>query len=146
MLKVYLAAPYVMKDVIQERATELRVVGIEITSSWINEKHKPTVQMHEITKEEHQQYALQDIQDVVAADILVFHTDPTKTIVRGGRHVEFGIAIGIGLTRHMPILVVGQDHENIFHYLPQVTHWDSWDQVKKALCDIHTWDEISSRA
>lgn len=135
-MRVYLAAPYSMKEVIKARAEQLRTYGIEVTSSWLNEPHKPTTQMHELTHEEHQAYALADVRDVVDADILVFQTDVTKTIVRAGRHVEFGIAVGLGLTRSMPIFVVGMDYENIFHHLPQVTHYASWDQTKEALIDL----------
>src|SRR5882672_7222295 len=98
-MKVYIAAPYRMKNEIKARAMGLRDCGIEVTSSWLNEPHKPNTQMGDLTHEEHQKYALQDVQDVVAADILVLLTDPTKTIVRAGRHVEFGIAVGLGLSR-----------------------------------------------
>jgi nucleoside 2-deoxyribosyltransferase len=135
-LKVYIAAPYIMKDLIIARAAELRAAGIEVTSSWITEPHKPTTQMHELTHEEHQGYAVTDIQDVQTADVLVFHTDPTKTLVRAGRHVEFGIAVGIGLTRSFPILVVGEDYENIFHHLPQVWMHGPWEEVKKTLITL----------
>jgi nucleoside 2-deoxyribosyltransferase len=135
-LKVYLAAPYVRKDEILDHAIELRASGITVTSSWLDEPHKPTTQMHELTHEEHQAYALADISDVVSADVFVFFTDPSKTIVRAGRHVEFGIALGLGLTRSMPIFVVGQERENIFHHCPQVYHFDSWFQVKGQLVDL----------
>ncbi len=133
-LKVYLAAPYLMKDEIQARAEELRASGIVVTSSWLTEPHAPSTQMADITPEQHRTYAIQDMKDVRAADILVFWTDPTKTIIRAGRHVEFGVALGIGLTRKIPIFVVGTEYENIFHYMPQVTHFDSWEKVKDLLC------------
>lgn len=135
-LKVYLAAPYSMKDLINARASELRAGGVEVTSSWLNEPHAPTTQMGELTDDQHRTYAVQDVKDVAAADILVFHTEPTKTIVRAGRHVEFGIAIGIGLTRPMPIFVVGTDNENIFHHLPQVWMHEPWEIVKQQLFRI----------
>ena len=86
--------------------------------------------MHELPHEDHQVYALRDIEDVRAADILVLFTDPTKTIFRAGRHVEFGMAIILGI----PILVVGGEYENIFHHLPQVIHFSTWEKVKTHLC------------
>lgn len=141
-LKVYLAAPYGMKDEMLCRANELRAAGVIITSSWLNEPHAPTTQMHELTHEEHQVYAIQDVKDVVTADVLVFQTDPTKTIVRAGRHVEFGIAIAIGwLKRPMPIFVVGEDYENIFHHLPQVTHFASWELLRDFLIHLAKTDQ-----
>jgi|SRR5579864_1666814 len=128
-MKVYLAAPYVRKDEITACAEELRAGGVEVTSTWLNEPHKPTTQMHELTHEEHQVYAIQDVKDVRAAKLMVFFADPTGTIVRGGRHVEFGIA----LERRMPIFVIGQQHENIFHHMPGVMHFDSWEKVRDLL-------------
>jgi nucleoside 2-deoxyribosyltransferase len=127
-MKVYLAAPYVTKDAVKERAVELRARGIEVTSRWLEEPHKSSTQLGELSFEDHQKYALQDVEDVIAADVLVFFTDPTKTILRGGRHVEFGIAVALG----MPIFVVGFEEENIFHYLPAVQH-DTWEETVKQL-------------
>ena len=136
-MNVYLAAPYSMKDTIAERAKDLADFGILCTSTWVTEPHDPKIQMSELTPEYHQKYAIQDVQDVQRSDIFVFHIDPSKTIVRGGRHVEFGIFIGLhanydGSLRE-PIFVVGEDHENIFHYLPNVRHFANWEAALNAL-------------
>ena len=136
-MKVYLAAPYSMKDIIVERAKELRNLGISVTSTWIDEPHKPTTQMHELTHEEHQTYALNDVGDVEAANVFVFHTDETGKIVRAGRHVEFGMAVILGRLRYMPIVVVGNQYENIFHHLPNVFHYPTWAEAKAALVALN---------
>lgn len=128
-MKVYLAAPYSAKDLIKGYANELRASGVEVTSSWLDEPHKPNTQMHDLTHEEHQGYAVRDVQDVQVADILVLFTDSTKTIIRAGRHVEFGIAV----QRKIPIYVVGDLYENIFHHLPGVTHFKSWTILSQML-------------
>lgn len=127
-MKIYLAAPYKSKELMSTYAAELRAGGITVTSSWLNEPHKPETQMGDLTHEQHRAYALQDIKDVQAADILVFFTDKTKTIVRGGRHVEFGVAV----QRRIPIYVIG-DFENIFHHLPRVIHFTKWAAVRNML-------------
>lgn len=127
-MKLYLAGPYRCKDEINVRAAELRTLGFTITSRWLEETHAPNVQLHEVTEEDKKTYALHDVQDIRTADVLVFFTDPTKTIVRGGRHVEFGIAI----ERLMPIVVIGE-HENVFHYLPSIKHVENWEQAKNML-------------
>lgn len=128
MLKVYLAAPYSWKEQMQAYRTELNDMNVEVTSRWLDEPHKPTTQIGDLEPPDFQKYAIQDVNDVRYADVLIFFTDPTKTIVRGGRHVEFGIA----LERGMDIYVLGP-HENIFHYLANVTHFENWDQLKNAL-------------
>lgn len=131
-MKLYLAAPYSQKDQMNIYAAELRAGGIEITSSWLNEIHAATVQMQDLSHEENRKYAVQDVKDVQEADILVFFTDPTKAIVRAGRHVEFGIAV----QRGVPIYVVGEEMENIFHHLGLVTHFKKWDDVRFLLCAL----------
>jgi nucleoside 2-deoxyribosyltransferase len=131
-MKVYLAAPYSRKDQISEYAAELRAGGITVTSSWLTEPHKPDTQFQELPPEVHRDYALQDVKDVQAAEALVLFTDPTKKIFRAGRHVEFGIAVQRGI----PILVVGKEYENIFHYLPKVLHLDTWADVRDLLIDL----------
>jgi nucleoside 2-deoxyribosyltransferase len=129
-MRVYIAAPYSMKDTIKQDADDLLKYNITCTSSWVLEPHKPTTQMQDLTHETHQKYALQDVEDVLQADVLVFHTDPTKTIVRGGRHVEFGMAVMMNrLGSSTPIYCVGMEEENIFHHLPQVKHFATWADV-----------------
>ncbi len=110
-------------------AAELRALGIIVTSSWLEEPYKPTVQVHEVSHDENQKYALKDIDDVVAADLMVFFNEPTKKIIRAGRHVEFGMALALGLRRPYPIFVVGMENENIFHHCPQVYHFAEWSDV-----------------
>jgi hypothetical protein len=134
-MNVYLAAPYSMKYTIAERAKDLADAGINCTSTWVTEPHDPKIQMSELSPEYHKKYAIQDVRDVQRSDIFVFHTDPSKTIVRGGRHVEYGIFVGLRLARGSedPIFVVGEDHENIFHYLPNVRHFATWEETLMAL-------------
>jgi nucleoside 2-deoxyribosyltransferase len=131
-MKIYLAAPYVQKPDIEQCAAELRKGGVVVTSSWLDEPHKPSTQMHELTHEEHQAYAIRDVKDVRAADVLVLFTEPTKTIVRAGRHVEFGIAVQRGI----PIYVVGEEYENIFHHLPKVVHFKHWSVLRDFLIQM----------
>lgn len=131
-MKVYLAAPYSTKEYVTACAQELRDLGIIVTSSWLNEPHAPGTQMSELTPELHQKYAMRDEIDVREADVFVFFTDPTGTIVRGGRHVEFGMAVILG----KPICVVGNQHENIFHFLPNVFHFENWETAKTRLRDF----------
>ena len=136
-LRVYIAAPYSRKDEMNFVKSRLLEIGIGVTSSWLKEPHSPTAQMGDLSHEEHQTYALQDIADVRAADAMLFFTDPTKTIIRAGRHVEFGMAVALNEFRfgNYPIFVVGQDRENIFHHLDNVSHYDSWKDARNALVE-----------
>lgn len=136
-MKVYIAAPYSMKDIIKARAQELISLGIGVTCSWVNEPHKPSTQMIDLTHEQNQAYAIQDVEDVFAGDALVFHTDQTKTLVRAGRHVEFGMAVLKNrFIKPTPIIVVGDEYENIFHHLPNVSHFETWESAKDHLIEL----------
>lgn len=122
-MKIYLAGPYQHKDKIINYANAARAVGIEITSSWLEEPHDSKIELKDLTEEQHATYALRDLRDIDVADALVlFAVPPTDTpIPRAGRHVEFGYALAQGLE----IVVVG-GKENIFHYLPWVKHVATW--------------------
>ncbi len=113
-----------------------------MTSRWLEETYAPTVQLVDVPIEDNQKFCTQDIEDVLAADVMVFFTDPTKTITRAGRHVEFGIAVGLGLSRPFPIFVVGQEYENIFHYLGQVQHFNDWEKARQRLLQLHRIERV----
>ncbi len=135
-LRVYFAAPYSTKETMRVYAEELRARDIIVTSSWLEETEKPSVQLQEVSEAKNREYALRDVQDVSAADILVLWTDPTKKIIRQGRTAELGVAVGIGLTRVLPIFIIGNEYENIFHYLPQVTRFSTWDEARQRLFEL----------
>ena len=126
--RVYLAAPYSLKPLMEQYARELKEDDINVVSSWLEEPHPPDIQLWEVPAETHRQYAVRDIEDIHNSDAMVFFVDQTRSLVRGGRHVEFGIA----LESNIPIFVVG-DFENMFHYLPQIEHFSNWELAKNAL-------------
>lgn len=116
-MKIYLAARYWRHGEMQEVARQLNQVGHEVTSRWIWGSHQlsdaelatngPVV--HE------SRFAQEDLEDVHAADILVAFAEPLRQPTRGGRHVEFGVALALGKR----LIVVGQ-REHVFHSLPVV--------------------------
>ena len=121
-MKIYLAAMYSQKPLMEKYAKELRDLGFEVTASWLEESHHPHSKMSDLTNNELVQYAIADLNDIDKSDILVFFSqDPETATVRGGRHVEVGYA----LAKNKAILVVGPA-ENIFHYLPNIRQVNSW--------------------
>ncbi len=106
-LKVYIAGRYANLAILAEERKLYEQAGIEITSSWLNNV-EDGMSFTDV--------AVLDLKDVDAADALVLYTEPYGTPVPGGgRHVEFGYALGRG--KH--IVIVGP-HENIFHWHPRV--------------------------
>lgn len=126
MLKVYIAGRYAEKRRLTQLAEQLREMGTQVTSTWLEEPHAPDTKLKDLAKGLSATYAAKDLEDIERADVLIFFSeDPDTATVRGGRHVEFGYALAI----KRPILVVGP-LENIFHYLPQIQRVHEWKEAK----------------
>lgn len=130
MSKVYIASRYSRKsEMRQDIAPVIRHAGIEVTSRWHDieevasswEKAAKEYDVRgegDMDREEEllRYYATIDLEDVDTADaIVLFSEDPTIPHLRGGRHVEFGYAMGKGKDCY----VVGM-RENIFHFIESV--------------------------
>lgn len=133
-MRIYLAARYSRHVELQGYAQQLRDLGHTITSRWINGGHQIDDRglSTEAEAEERTRFAIEDREDVYAANCIISFTEqPRSNNSRGGRHVELGIGIG----RSMKLLVVGH-RENVFHCLPEVAFFPSWEE---ALEDIKKW-------
>lgn len=135
-IPVYLAARYSRREELARRRASLHMLGYRVTSRWLDGNHqiddsgKPIGDDGEALVEgddarghmlrEH--FATEDVGDVAAAEIVISFTEaPRSGNSRGGRHVEFGIAIALGKR----CIVVGP-RENVFHWLPQVEWSADW--------------------
>lgn len=106
-IKVYIAGRYKKLQELAVEREKFLEAGIEVTSSWLDNKEEGM---------SFEDIAVLDLQDVHAADVLVVYTEPYGTAVPGGgRHVETGYALGLG----MEVIVVGP-LENVFHWHPRV--------------------------
>ena len=134
-MKVYLASRYSRFQEMQAYRNQLEALfGHTVTSRWINGDHQIddaglSLQAKEA---ERTRFAEEDVADLLAADCVVSFTEaPRSTNSRGGRHVEFGIALGLG--KH--VFVVGH-RENVFHCLPRVRFFEKWADARRALGDL----------
>lgn len=108
-MKVYVAARFTRQMEVRSIADQLeRSLGHQCTSRWaFLEDARKTY-----TEQERTVWADIDYQDVFRADAVLFLSEDEEAgYMSGGRHVEFGIALALGI----PIVVVGPK-ENIFHY------------------------------
>jgi nucleoside 2-deoxyribosyltransferase len=122
---LYLAARYSRKDEIREYAKRFENAGHQVSATWFDEPHDGQVTMAEVCVNLLQTYAQRDFDEIKQANAIVFYSETDQTMnKRGGRHVEFGYALGLGKR----IIVVGPK-ENIFHYLPVVEHFSDMDDV-----------------
>lgn len=140
--KVYIAGSYSRRTEFQAYAAQLDAAGYWITCRWLSGSHDG---LDDGTNaiEAKSSWALEDIEDVAAADILVCFTEPEGTRRgrgRGGRHVEFGIAFGLNiafeaLADHPKLirLVVIGPRENVFYCCSEVEQFDTWEAFLRSL-------------
>lgn len=142
-MRIYLAARYSRRLELCEYRAVLEGIGVEVTSRWLNGDHQlsdtgtPLGDTGEALVEDgdgpeaarlRAKFATEDYEDVLAADlVLAFTQQPRTDKGRGGRHVEYGIALGMA----KPTVVIGP-RENIFCWLPQIQQHDTWDDFLTA--------------
>lgn len=142
VLRIYLAARYSRRLELCAHRERLRAAGYNVQARWLDGKHQisdagqPIGDSGEAMVEAtggngdegaalRSRFALDDYEDVLSADVVISFTEPPrKEPSRGGRHVEFGIA----LARGAECIVVGY-RENLFHWLPQVRFFADWPQA-----------------
>lgn len=112
---VYLAGRYDHREELAALAEILDGSGhFEITSRWIRGDHE--MNRGDVADQKNPAYALDDLLDVLRADIVIHKTEDNSVgYTSGGRHVEFGIALASGKQN----IIIGPQ-ENVFHYLPGV--------------------------
>lgn len=123
-MKIYLAARYSRREEMCNYARELKAAGHTIVSRWIQGNHQVDAAglSNEAPGGERERLAIEDRDDLLSADLLIaFTEEPRKSNSRGGRHVEFGIALG----RNITTVVVGP-RENVFCCLPEVQWYRTW--------------------
>ena len=124
-MRFYLAARYHRIDEMRRCADDLRGLGHQVTSRWLQGDHDgpgPLDDPSWVT------IAREDIEDVLAADVVVSFTEPVRGEGGGGRHTEFGL----GLASGKRLLLVGRV-EHLFHTLPQVEVYPTWTEALGAL-------------
>lgn len=123
--QIYLAAMYSLREQIKEHAALLKREGFSVTSTWLRERKDPKTNIGDCSDRFLCEHAVIDIRDIRRADVFVIFTvEPTTPTLRGGRHVETGIALALD----KQVIVCGP-RENIFHFLPQVLQFDTFDSV-----------------
>lgn len=113
-MKVYIAAPYELRDFAIAAMKALEARDIEVTSSWL--RH---------LDEEGDKYARIDLADVARAEVLLaVNPEEFRRSGTGGRHVEFGYAVAL----NKRIFILGV-RTNIFHHLSDVRVIESLEEL-----------------
>ena len=145
-LTFYFAARYSRREELCAYKSELEQQGHRVPARWLLGEH----QVHgleaaraveatgAVPAEQARLFATDDIEDVLAADVIVSFTEaPRSAATRGGRHVELGIGLGLrraGPAVAAPSLVLVGPLENVFLALPEIDGvFDTWEAFRLAL-------------
>ena len=127
-MKIYLCSRYSRRDEMRSVREELQRLGHTVTSRWLDTEweRKDDSGSAAAPPEYREQYAVVDMDDVLNSDCLIAFTEEPRGGGRGGRHVEFGIALALGKR----LIVVGH-RENLFYHHPAVEFFKSqWDMAR----------------
>lgn len=127
-MNVYLAARYGRRLEMQAVALRIERRGHTVTSRWINGDHDTLD--GDATPYQQRLWAEEDIEDIQAAGVLLTFAEAPGVAGagRGGRHVELGVALGLGLT----VIVIGPA-ENVFHHAEGVIQCSDMGHVLDVL-------------
>ena len=132
-MKIYLAARYSRIKELNGYRALLEESGYIVTSRWLNgDWQSHGYDAYQIARgdeldlypEKAALFAKDDVEDINAAHIILCFSEEPRTgkSGRGGRHIELGLALALGKRA----IVIGP-RENVFHCLPEVEHFPTWD-------------------
>jgi hypothetical protein len=136
-MKIYVASKFERQQELKGYAQELRAVGHVVTARWLVEEteedanHPNSVWLKNGWSNDPAQlakFAQTDIDDIKDADALMVFTH--DGMARGGMHVEFGLAIALN-----KMLIVVGPRPTLFHFLPQVRHFETWPEARAFLSE-----------
>lgn len=135
-MKIYLASRFSRRHECHTIARLLMSKGHTITSRWVlpeSDHVLPVGISAQAEDSERRRYAMEDLEDVRACDWCISLMEEPRSNTRGGRHIEFGIALALG-----KILTIIGPRETVFHHLDEVEHFDTIEEfveaVAKASC------------
>ena len=146
-MKIYLSARFARQAELRVYRSELTAMGHTVTSRWLDEEtlNDDGISLPGCWTFPVPEIAENELDDLYAADCLVAFTEPPRVgPMRGGRHVEFGIALGMkieggrqcdGCGKRLRLIVVGY-RENPFHCLDSVAFFPTWAEAKRYLASL----------
>lgn len=148
-MEIYLAARYSRRTELCVYREQIEALGHEVPAVWLDGSHQISDKgtpvgeggealvegddgsQSERAAELRRKFAADDFGDVYKCDRLIAFTEPPRSRAsRGGRHVELGLAIGMG----KQIWIVGH-RENLFCWLGCVRFFETWDDALGALME-----------
>ena len=130
---IYLAAAYSRRLELRAYADQLRALGHEVTSSWLEEPPAGvTDDGVTITGPEEALAAIgdRDLHDIERCELFVAFSEPPGAWSRGTRHAELGAALAWGKR----VWLVGE-REHLFHWHRRVKVVPTWEAFKALMTE-----------
>jgi hypothetical protein len=129
--RIYLAARYSRNAEMRGVRDVLEALGHKVTSRWIDQHGGNLLESIVAEKlnaapDECAKYARIDLEDLERADTVISFTS-AQGGGKGGRHIELGVALGLGKRT----VIVGP-RENVFHTLPTIEWYPDWAHLVMA--------------
>ena len=134
-MRFYLIGAYPRRHELRRYAADLLTMGHSITSDWLTgyEETGDNGLQWQATEEQRMTAAVTDLAGLRSADTVIAFTEPEGSIyTRGGRWVEFGIALGL----RKRLLVVGPEESNVFLAIPWIAKYPTWAECLRMLRDL----------
>lgn len=136
-MKIYLAARFGRWEELEKYAADLVALGHTVTSRWHRREYAQMNAQNDAdhTHEQGQAWANEDLEDIRQADLMISFTEKSLSATgsRGGRHVEFGVALALNKV----VCIVGP-REHVFHHL--VLKYRDWAAFLVAFI-MESWEE-----
>lgn len=131
MTAIYLAARFSRRHECHALAKILQAQGYTITSRWVMPEADhiiPAGQSEQAADLERRRFAMEDCDDVRDCDWMISLMQEPRDNSRGGRHIEFGMALGLGKR----LTIIGP-RETVFHHLDEVEHFETVEAFLAAM-------------
>ena len=126
---IYIAARFSRRPEANELAHWLQARGHRITSRWVKPETDhvlPTGMSQQAADSERERFAREDVSDILDCTRMISLMEEPRSNGRGGRHVEFGIALALG----RKLTIIGP-RETVFHHLPEVEHFATIEEFRE---------------
>lgn len=130
-MRIYIAARFSRRPEANALANALQALGHTISSRWVkpdSDHVVPTGMSEQAADDERKRFADEDIQDVEDCDWMISLMQEPRDNSRGGRHIEFGYALGLGKR----LTIIGP-RETVFHHLSCVQWFVDMEEFMQSL-------------
>ena len=124
-MKIYIAARFTEKAMVQVLYKQLRTLGHTITADWTQHSNVKPYNEH---PKEAGEYAVEDLQGTIESDVFIYFTSPE---VGAGLSAELGAALASHVRTGAPQIYVVGDYAatNAFHYHPAIKRVETIEAV-----------------